>query len=116
MRLKHLLLIALASMSVAIPVAYAGETSPTPYEMLETINLINGDRSGAILVPENTSYPAMEAAARQAAKINQLFEVGVYCSREAWKADFSAKIQRLYPGELERCALGTLKGAQFQSR
>ncbi len=119
MKFRSLLLAALTtltSINVATSMAWARETSPAPYEMLETINLINGSRCGSILIPENTPYPAMEAAARQAAKVNQLFQVGVYCSREAWKADFSAKAQRLYPGELERCALGMLEGALFQSR
>lgn len=84
------------------------------YKILETIDRSKfGDGVWAdVLIKSLSSSNTQEEKSKIALKIAGLkgfTKVNLYCSELAKKANYSAKIAKKHPMEIERCYLGTFK-------
>ena len=86
------------------------------YTVLDVVDQPQGGTYGDVLTFSlSRETPAAERAriARTIAEREGFQELSLYCSREAWEANFSAEAQEKYPNALSNCLLGSLKGREF---
>ncbi len=86
------------------------------YTVLGVVDQLQGGTYGDVLTFSlSRETPAVERTriARKIAEREGFQELSLYCSREAWEANFSAEAQEKYPNALSNCLLGSLKGREF---
>ncbi len=87
----------------------AGDGLPS-YTVLETVKLLTGGKSGAILVKSfnaKTPNAQREALLRKAMAAEGLSEATLYCSEDAHKADQSESFAKSHP-RARKCVLGLI--------
>ena len=98
----------------------AGEDEPAvevpEYTLLDIVNQISGVRYGDVLVSSlsrDTTASHRFDVTKEIARREELGEATLYCSRDAFQANFSSSFAQEHPDALRTCLLGSLKGAQF---
>ncbi|MBI4235457.1 hypothetical protein HY604_04110 [Candidatus Peregrinibacteria bacterium] len=82
------------------------------YEILDTVDLINGDKFAEVLITsfsKETSQQELETTAKKIAEEINVDEVDIYCSREAQKANYSESFSKEHPNAIDECYLGNYK-------
>ena len=86
------------------------------YTVLEVVNQFNGDRIGDVLIPtldRKTPVSRRADIVKEIARREKFTSVNLYCSRDAFSANFSSSFAEEHPDALRTCLLGTLLGAEF---
>ena len=86
------------------------------YTVLDIVDQLNGVRYGDVLAPTlSRETPAGRRAdiLKEVAKIEGLGDASLYCSREAFRANFSSSYAEEHPDALKTCLLGSMRGQRF---
>ncbi len=93
----------------------ASEDLPA-YEVIDAFETIGGDKYADVLITSisrETPAEERERIARRIASGEGLHGLGLYCSKEAREANYSASFAESNPDALRSCALGQLEGTEF---
>lgn len=87
------------------------------YTILDEVNLLVGGYYGDVLVPSltpDTQVEELEAVAGQIAQAEGFDEISLYCTEEAYRANFSASFLEDHPDALKDGFLGHYKDGVFR--
>lgn len=101
-------------------IAFSSCSSPAvdlpEYKVLDVVDQMVGGKYADILVPSfsrETPLVELKLFAKELAKIKGFDEMSIYCTEEAYKANFSASFSEEHPGALEEGYLGMYRDGTF---
>ena len=95
---------------------FTADVAIPDYTVLEIVNQFNGDRIGDVLIPtldRQTPVSRRAVIVKEIARREKFTSVNLYCSRDAFSANFSSSFAEGHPDALRTCLLGTLLGGEF---
>ncbi len=87
------------------------------YTVIDQVKLLSGGKYGDILITsfsKSTPADVRESVLRRIAKKEGFTEAALYCTMEAYKANFSSSYLETHPDALNEGPLGSLKGGKFR--